>query len=288
MATDMQQTMSAGGRGACSLPGTSQTPFELSVATTSKPAIISKSFVLESGELAKRPGGAMVRGSSERHQLSGLQNLAELLPKLTPSNALVYGCTTNRAVKIVTREKYQARQRRGIADGYVARTSDHFKFQGNPSLWILDIDREPNDAELSREEVLTRLVEAEPVLTEAGYVWWPSSSSHIINSQTGEDLTGLRGQRFWFLVNDGRGIPAAGKALTQRLWNAGHGHIKVSKSGALLERTLVDAMVWQPERLDFAGGAHCGAGLHQDRGQPVVVDGEVIDVSAFVPREAAA
>lgn len=86
-------------------------------------------------------------------------------------------------------------------------------------------------------------------------------------------------------MQDAADIPRAGAALVARLWLAGLGHIEVSKSGALLERTLVDASVWQPSRLDFAGGAACGSGLEQRRGDPVIIEGsaDAIDSRAALP-----
>src|SRR5262249_34403346 len=49
--------------------------------------------------------------------------------------------------------------------------------------------------------------------------------------------------------------------IYQALWLAGHGYIMVSKSGQALDRSLVDASVWQPERLDFAAQPVLGEGL---------------------------
>jgi hypothetical protein len=40
-----------------------------------------------------------------------------------------------------------------------------------------------------------------------------------------------------------------------------------------LDRSFIDASVWQPERLDFAGGARCGPGLEQRRGDPLLFNG---------------
>ena len=40
----------------------------------------------------------------------------------------------------------------------------------------------------------------------------------------------------------------------------------------MLERCAIDAGVWQPERLDFAGGADCGPGLEQRLPAPVVTN----------------
>jgi len=88
------------------------------------------------------------------------------------------------------------------------------------------------------------------------------------------------GQRIYVLVQDAADIPRAGKALVARLWLAGHGNIEISASGAMLERTLVDASVWQPSRLDFAGGAACGAGLDQRRGAPVTIEGNAHQIDS--------
>ena len=88
-------------------------------------------------------------------------------------------------------------------------------------------------------------------------LWWPSASSHICDAETGEDLTGLRGQRIYLMVRE-----AATSRGRERPWStglaAGHGRIVVSAAGAALERCPVDGSVWQPERLDFAAGAVCG------------------------------
>ena len=81
------------------------------------------------------------------------------------------------------------------------------------------------------------------------------------------------GQRVYVPVADAQDIPRAGAALYARLWLAGHGRFDVSASGALLDRSLIDASVWQPERLDFAGGAQCGPGLEQRREEPKLFNG---------------
>jgi len=65
--------------------------------------------------------------------------------------------------------------------------------------------------------------------------------------------------------------------LAKRLWLAGHGWILISGSGAKLERTLFDTSVWQPERLDFVGGADCAPPLEQRRPKPSVFDATAAD-----------
>ena len=75
-------------------------------------------------------------------------------------------------------------------------------------------------------------------------------------------------------VADARDIPRIGRVLVGRLWLSGQGIMRVSASGQFLPRTLVDATVWQANRLDFASGASTGPGLEQRRGLPLIVTAE--------------
>ena len=110
-----------------------------------------------------------------------------------------------------------------------------------------------------------------------------------LQRETGEDLTGLRGQRIYLIVQEAGDIPRAGAALVDRLWAAGHGRIAVSVAGTALERCPVDSSVWQPEHLDFAAGAACGEGLVQRRGAPVLIpgSGDIVDTRVALPDEPA-
>ncbi|MEQ8228605.1 MAG: phage tail tape measure protein [Rhodospirillales bacterium] len=102
---------------------------------------------------------------------------------------------------------------------------------------------------------------------------------------TGAEVHGLRGQRIYVAVEDASDIERAGQAIIARLWAAGHGHVEVSASGALLERTIADASVWQPNRLDFAGGAVCVSPLAQQRGEPDLIPGQkkLLDTKVAIP-----
>lgn len=144
---------------------------------------------------------------------------------------------------------------------------------------MLDHDPGAGREALDREGLVATIREAVPGLAQAALLWWPSASSCIWHGE--RELRSVSGQRLWMLVADASDIPRAGKVLVDRLWLAGHAWYEVSKAGALLERTLIDASVWQPSRLDFAGGAACGGGLEQRRGDPVPIEGaaEIIDTA---------
>lgn len=106
-----------------------------------------------------------------------------------------------------------------------------------------------------------------------------------IGPDAGAELKGVSGQRFYIIVADADDIPRAGNVLFSLLWLAGFGRYEVSKSGALLLRSIIDNIVFQPERLDFCGGAECGPGLEQRLPPPMVWNATAapVDTVATLP-----
>lgn len=253
----------------------------LTIITAERPARISKAFSLAAdGKLLKHPGGNMTRGAAEVHEMEGLQDLAAILGTLTPAQALVYGIPPEGASRILTREAFE---KAGRPDGYTSRTKDTFNWPPGGGVLMVDHDPGRDRDALDRAGLVAAIRAAAPGLSDGRMLWLPSASSCIWNADT--ELRGIGGQRLWALVAEAADIPRAGKVLVDRLWLAGHGWFEVSAAGSLLERTLIDASVWQPSRLDFAGGAACFDGLDQRRGDPVTIDGavELIDTRAALP-----
>jgi hypothetical protein len=236
----------------------------LAIVSSTVPRTLSKRFKLgPDNTLDKRSGGAVAEGRAEIREVDGLAGLAVLLKGLGPNQALTYGLPAESPTRILSRKAFEAAGRPGDA---LTRTRSCFAWPEGPGIMMLDHDAQGDDR-LTRDALVALLHEAAPGLASAALLWWPSASSHIHETATGCDLTGLRGQRLYVAVADARDIPRAGQALVDRFWAAGHGRIAVSGAGAALERCPIDASVWQPERLDFAAGAICGAGLEQRRGE---------------------
>src|SRR5690606_19181711 len=97
----------------------------------------------------------------------------------------------------------------------------------------------------------------------------PSSSSNILGPD-GKQHSGVKGLHVYWAVEDASLIPDYGKVLFDRLTLAGYSRVDVSKTGSLLERSVVNASVWQPERLDFVGGAVLNDGLTYSNREPVL------------------
>ena len=243
-------------------------PVQLTVVTAIQPERLSKGYSLDaSGGLNKSPGGHLVEGSVEVRAFAVLSDFAAILQSLTPTQALIYGVPINRtASRIVTKDSFA---RLNKPEGVTTRTNEAFAWPQGSGVMMLDYDPSPGRDPLDREALVATL---RTVLPEPTFLWWPSASSCIWHGE--KELRGVNGQRLWILVQDAADIPRAGAVLTDRLWLAGFGSIQISKSGRMLERTLVDTSVWQTSRLDFAGGAACGHGLDQRRGAPVVIPGD--------------
>lgn len=241
----------------------------LTVASSTRPLRLTKLWELIDGTPTKQHAGEMTEGMVSRLAVSGPQHLADTLAQLEKNQALIFGLAPANQCPIVTRDKLP-----NSAPGTIARTADAFSWNTGPGWLLLDGDPAPGKDPLTREQWLALLFEVAPGLAGAPMVWGVSGSSCIFNSATGEQVTGVRGQRLYVLVADARDIPRAGKALYERLWLAGHGYFVVSKSGRLLSRTPIDSSVWQTNRLDFAAPPVCVAPLEARRPAPEVFNND--------------
>jgi hypothetical protein len=244
----------------------------ITVVTASVPKHLSKGYYLDDGKLKKRAGGVLVKGHAKVFGFECLEDLKTVLMVLNPQQALIYGVPKGtKETKLMSSDEWV---KTGKPSDAIPRTKECFEWGECPGIMMIDYDPSSGEAALSQEELVRIIREAAPGLKNVQMLWVPSASSHIVNSDTGENLTGLKGQRLYIIVDDARDIPRAGKALVDALWVAGYGRIEISKSGQQLERTVVDASVWQPNRLDFAAGAKCEPPLFQERGEPVIIPAE--------------
>lgn len=239
---------------------------KLTVITATKPATLSKRFELVSGKLVRHPGGALVEGKADQRTVS-VSDLRALLSSLTPSQALTFGVSAHEKARLVTQDALSKTRSGNGSMPTIARDREHFSWPEGAGYMMIDHDP-AGGAPMSKEELLGALYQVCPGLESSPHVWAASASSGIYRADTGEELRGVMGQRLYIPVSHAGDIPRAGGVLFARLFLAGFGRFEVSKSGQMLERSIIDAAVWQPERLDFAGGARCGAGLEQRRPAP--------------------
>ncbi len=219
----------------------------ISVVTSTNPTRLTKSFALtKDGELEKISGGNLVEGRVETPEVDGLSGLKSLIQGLTTDQALIYGLPKIAPARLMTKKMHE---KAGRPQGAITRSNECFSWNKGPGIFMLDHDPYPGGPKYGRDELVQILREVVAGLSDAKMLWFPSASSFITNQDTGEQLSGLKGQRLYFIVADGRDIPRVGEVIIESLWASGYGHYEVSKSGSLLSRTIFDSSVWQPRVL---------------------------------------
>lgn len=263
----------AGGvTGRDAVPAADSSTLRITRFTSVSPATITKRIELNNdGELVKTTPPQMSRGRADVLSLGNLDAFANVLRSLSPAQALCYGIPKVSGTEFEVFSQQTLPTER--TSNQITRTKDDLRWSDGAGVLMLDYDPQEGRPPLDRDTLLAYLTFAVPALGKTSCVWFPSASSCIWNGT--RELSGIKGQRLYLVVADGTDIERAGRVLVDRLWLVGLGRYAVSKSGALLPRTLIDASVFQPNRLDFAAGADCVPPLEQRRGDPLVIKREV-------------
>lgn len=250
----------------------------VTLITSERPATLGKTYAAEGGKLTKTTAGQLVSGMYEVRRFSDAQSFAVLLASVTTSQALTTSLPANGSGsgRLVSKAMLAANP------GAVARTKADFGFfEGQRGVLTLDYDP-PASGALSRDDLWASLLRVAPAVASASVVWWCSGSSHI--HVNGVEVQALKGQRLFILIEDASDTKRAFDVLKKRLWLAGLGSVLVGGAGSLLMRCLFDEAMAQPARLDFIGGAVCGAGVEQRRGAPQVLsDGGWLNTREALP-----
>jgi len=141
----------------------------------------------------------------------------------------------------------------------LARTREFFDYRTGPGILMLDHDPNPDGPTTTPDRLWAILAAVCPAFADAA-CWVRGSLSAGVHLE-GEAPKVGRGFHLYFAVADASDIPRFGKALFKRLWLAGHGFIAVSGAGSFLVRSVIDAAVFDGERLDFVGRPVTGPGL---------------------------
>jgi len=245
-------------------------------------------FTSDTGPLTKKislaPDGSLVsdgsacvmsRGTAKRLRLAGFADFARLIGGLKSNEAIALGALRSDLsdeVQVVTHKKLT--ELNGHAPSTViARTAGHISYHPEKSaVVLLDYDTKgmPPDVK-SRVDAAggfwPSLLSVAPDLEHAERVHRASTSSGIVRSDTGEAIAGSSGVHVFLHVRDGADTERFLKALHDRCWLAGFGWMMVGGGGQLLERSIIDRMVFSGERLVFEGAPVLEAPLTQDAGQ---------------------
>ena len=254
----------------------------LTLFTSYSPKKVTKTLVLDQeGKLTKITPHQMSHGRADVVTLDSIRGLVDLLPTLTPAQSLCYG------IPIAEGNRFEVFSGKTLPKepkpDQIARKKDAMRWPDGTGVLMVDHDPRDGQTPLSRDQLLALLDQVIPPLADVTRVWYPSASSCIWYGDA--ELAGIKGQRIYVAAKDARDIERTGRVIVDRMWLAGYGWYEVSKSGALLERTMVDASVWQTNRIDFAAGADCVQPLAQRRGDPLVIEAkhDLLDTRELLP-----
>ncbi len=193
----------------------------------------------------KTSKATIASGIAKRVSVSDIVEFAELRESLSSSEVLAYGTFQGKAIQPL-RLKSDPAIDFGAA---IARSKQFFTY---PEVALLFIDCD--GTELNAEQIDLIIGSIYPPWRNVERMIDASSGSFLADKD-GQFLSKLSGWHLYAAVTPGSLIPEFVAWLHRSLWRLGFGHIEVSKSGALLERGLIDVSCCQPERLDFTAPA---------------------------------
>jgi hypothetical protein len=238
---------------------------------TNTDGILTKTITPDDkGGIIKQPAATLIQGKSKTISMP-FEEFGLYLRKLNLNQALTHGIADHDGeINIVTIGKYSGQP------GTITRSKDFFHYPDGTGLGMFDHDPKPGQPQLSPDKFLQILYSIYPDFSKLP-TWTTPSTSACVFDLNGQQLTGEgAGWHMYFPFDPASKLPELSKWLYKKLWIAGHGRIFISKSGALLERTIFDLTVFSPERLDFVAGANC-IDCEQRLPDPVYRDGlEVI------------
>jgi phage/plasmid-associated DNA primase len=281
--------------GAVTVAETSQSQFCLGIVTAAgRHDSVRKKIDYCDGAIVKDRAHHMgiSSGSFQDESVLGMAGLAHKIESLTASQALTLGsCGRDQVQALLSSKKLgELDESLESPDNYIARTKEFLKFSGEAFPLLIDVDAAPGQPRLTPDEVRTLLGTVIPGFEDLGYVVTQSSSSHIYHSETGECLAGDGNFHLFILARGDVGSFA--QNLKTLFWAAGRGRFMLANPNkqtgvsSVLERFPIDMCVFSPERLVYEAGAILPLELEQRRGNPIAVEGAVLDLDAIVPSKA--
>lgn len=203
----------------------------------------------------------MPEGMARRAIYDNLADFAAEISKLNSTEAIALGALRDdlpNVVRVTTKDQLEAFNGHAPPD-LISRTGDFIDYRpGSQALALIDIDTKgmPDNVKGRIREAggyWESLVQVLPRLTAVGRVVRRSTSTGIFRTDNGAPVSGSDGTHVFVLVEDGADIKRFLYDLHRRCWLRGFGWMMVGAGGQLLERSIVDRMVYAPERLVFEG-----------------------------------
>ena len=243
---------------------------------------LAKEFVLdESGEIVKKSHAQLSRGLAKTETLEhGLESLPGLIADLEPHECLSTGVFDVPKCRVIAQS---AENPSDSSFPVRHRTKEAMR---QPSLGLILLDHDPSARMPERfkcnrpSELMALLVEAIPILADAGWVGRGSSSQGVFNKKTRKPYPGVGGLHV-FIASTVINLDQLKEYLEARIWLAGYGFVELARNGRRLLRTPIDLSVLSPERLIFEAAPILGPGVAKEEPQWEQQAGDLLDLASI-------
>lgn len=199
------------------------------------------------------------------------------LSSLSRNQAIIHGIPKDIPLEHMDNFRIKSKSNFNPTKGEITRTKANFIYpEGIPSLLMIDYDSEKGQKYTPPEEMINIIASIFPPIKTAAYVINYSSSAFIFENNT--QCSGCSNSyHLYFFAKEGKDIPRFGTTLFKQLILKGFGYSLISKAGVILIRTLIDAAIFSPERVDFVAPSTCCSPLQQKKPVPVFKNGNFVD-----------
>lgn len=236
---------------------------KFTILTNAMPGtVVGKTAILIDGKLEKETVGAyqLLDAETVDTNLAGLKQLVE---QSTPQQHLTSGTMQGLLSTRLAPE--------GNSPG---RNNATLKHVPEPGLFCADSDNAEG------VNVWGEITAACPAL--AGHARLECSSTGANIAHKGKLLTGETGLHTFLHAADATDIPRALHVLHKRLILSGHARYRVSATGAILERTMVDTVMAVPSQAIYLR-PHLAGDLEQKKRIQLIPGNEIVDTRLCIP-----
>jgi hypothetical protein len=254
------------------------------------PALMSKTISLdEAGKLHSDASECrMVYGTATREFAATASALVLIIASCGSDQAIALGRLKD---ELPDRVEVTVPSRLDRHPGAITRSRKFIDYRPGSAAWaLIDFDTKGMPEEVAARieaagGMWPALLSVAPELAAAARVSRASTTSGLFRADTGEPIPGSNGMHHYVLVRDGRDVERLLKDLHDRCWLNGFGWHAIGAAGQLLDRSLIDRMVGNGERLCFEGAPQIVAPVAQDpeKRVPEAFEGEEIDSGRVVP-----
>ena len=224
---------------------TSQYPCVSFTRVRSGSVSMTKSYCYDNDELIKTSVGSPVDGEFERIDDCSLIKMLDVIKSIGSHDALIHGVIKDhKIIGICTKDN--------LKDGCLPRTKECFSYADN-ALLLFDHDPDERGHRVSSvDEFMDILTSIDQQLAKCAYVSKSSASSGIkMDGCLLKDDAGFH----LHMAIPGSDLKSYAEKLFKLLVLNGYGYAFISKNGRTSIRTIFDAAVHSPERLEFIAPA---------------------------------